>query len=327
MSSITISAQANEHPQVRSLNILRDLPAVADLIELCFSPTMDQDSQRYLADMRRASRDDSFMNWANHITESTSLPLTGYVWEENNKIVGNASLMPFRDQGKRIFLIANVATHPDQRRHGIARILTQRAMEHARNKKATAIWLHVRDDNPGAIKLYADLGFQEIARRTAWQAIPDLHFPKPTSDVEIVPRHPRFWTQQQDWLRRLYPDVLSWYQPLNLTALQPGLMNWLYLLFMDFNIKQWAAVRGSDLLATLTWMPHGGRSEALYAATGIAQSEVEAPTDALTQLLIHVRRALSNRTKLTLDYPAGEMTDAILAAGFKPQRTLIWMRA
>ena len=240
--------------------------------------------------------------------------------------------MPFRDQGKRIFLIANVATYPDQRRRGIARILTQRAMQHARNKKATAIWLHVRDDNPGAVKLYADLGFQEIARRTAWQAIPDLHFPKPTSDIEIVPRHPRFWSQQQDWLRRLYPDTLSWYQPLNLTALQPGLMNWLYLLFMDFNIKQWAAVCGDNLLATLTWMPHGGRSEALYAATSVAQSKVEVPAvesqaEALTQLLIHVRHALANRAKLTLDYPAGEMTDAILAAGFKPQRTLIWMRA
>ena len=340
MSSISLPAKANEHPQMRSLNILRDLPAVADLIELCFSPTMDQDGQRYLADMRRASRDDSFLNWANHITESTSLPLTGYVWEENNKIVGNASLIPFRDQGKRIFLIANVATHPDQRRHGIARILTQRAMQHARNKKATAIWLHVRDDNPGAIKLYADLGFQEVARRTAWQAIPDLHFPKPTSDIEIVPRHPRFWSQQQDWLRRLYPDTLSWYQPLNLTAPQSGLMNWLYLRFTGFNIKQWAAVRGDNLLATLTWMPHGGRSEALYGATaGIAQSgatrqesEVEArgiesQAEALTQLLIHVRRALSNHSKLTLDYPAGEMTDAILSAGFKPQRTLIWMRA
>ena len=107
MSSITLPVKANEHPQVRSLNILRDLPTVADLIELCFSPTMDQDGQRYLSDMRRASRDDKFLRWANHMTESTSLPLTGYVWEEDNKIVGNASLIPFRDQGKRIYLIAN----------------------------------------------------------------------------------------------------------------------------------------------------------------------------------------------------------------------------
>lgn len=339
MSSITLPAKANEHPQVRTLNILRDLSPVADLIELCFSPTMDQDGQRYLSDMRRASHDDKFLNWANHMAESTSLPLTGYVWEENNKIIGNASLIPFRDQGKRIYLIANVATHPDHRRRGIGRILTQRAMEHARSKKATAIWLHVRDDNPGAIKLYTDLGFQEIARRTNWQANPDSSLPKPVTDIEISLRHPRFWAQQLDWLRRLYPDNLSWYQPLNINALKPGLINWLYRLFMDFNIKQWAAVSksdGEDLLATLTWMPQGGRTEAIYAATRSlvlpkeSQDNVsgaEAPDEALTQLLIHVRRTLVNHPTLSLDYPAGEMTDAILAAGFKPRRTLIWMRA
>ena len=99
-------------------------------------------------------------------------------------------------------------------------------------------------------------------------------------------------------------------------------MNWLYMLFMDFNIKQWAAVRGDDLLATLTWMPQGGRTEALYGAAGTGSDP-----EALTQLLIHVRRALSNRSTLALDYPAGEMLDAIQAAGFKPRRTLIWMRA
>jgi ribosomal protein S18 acetylase RimI-like enzyme len=322
MSSITLPAKVNEHPQVRSLNILRDLPAVADLIELCFSPTMDQDGQRYLSDMRRASRDDKFLRWANHMAETTSLPLTGYVWEENNKIIGNASLIPFRDKGRRIYLIANVATHPDQRRRGIGRILTERAMQHARNKQATAIWLHVRDDNPGAIKLYEDLGFQEVARRTAWQANPDPSFPKPDSDIEIVPRHSRFWSQQLDWLRRLYPDTLSWYQPLNLNALRPGLMSWLYMLTMEFNVKQWAAVRGSNLLATLTWMPQGGRTESIYAAAGTGSDP-----EALTQILIYARHVLSHHSTLALDYPAGEMTDAILAAGFKPRRTLIWMRA
>src|SRR5512147_2785560 len=175
MSSITLPAKANEHPQVRSLNILRDLPTIADLIELCFSPTMDQDGQRYLSDMRRAGHDDKFLRWANHMAETTSLPLTGYVWEEDNKIIGNASLIPFRDQGKRIYLIANVATHPDHRRRGIGRALTERVMKQARDKRASAIWLHVRDDNPGAIKLYQELGFREMARRTTWQAALDTH--------------------------------------------------------------------------------------------------------------------------------------------------------
>jgi len=321
MSSITLPAKTNEYPQVRSLNILRDLSPVADLIELCFSNTMDGEGQRYLSDMRRASHDDKFLRWANHMAETSSVPLTGYVWEENNKIIGNASLIPFRDRGKRIHLIANVATHPDHRRRGIARILTQRAIEHARHKKSTAIWLHVRDDNPGAIKLYENLGFEEVVRRTAWHAGPDLSLSMPDMDIQIVPRHPRFWTLQQDWLRRLYPEALNWYQPLNFNALRPGLMTWVYLLFTDFNIRHWAAVRGDDLLATLTWLPQGGRTESIYGAIGTGSDPA-----ALTQLLIHARRAASNHSTLALDYPAGEMTEAILAAGFKPRRTLIWMR-
>jgi len=333
MSTITLPAKASEHPHLRVLNVLRDLSTVADLIELCFSPTMDHDGQRYLSDMRRASRDDGFLRWANHMADTTSLPLTGYVWEENNKIVGNASLIPFRDKGKRVHLIANVAVHPDHRRRGIARLLTERTMQHAREKNTTAIWLHVRDDNPGAVKLYADLGFQEIARRTAWVAKPDPSLPRLDSDIQIVSRHPRFWTQQRDWLRRLYPEALAWYHSWNFNALKPGLVNWLYLLLNDFNTKQWAATRGDNLHATLTWMPQGGRSASLYAATDSVLSgatrqgsEVEARSEALTQLLFHARRELSSQSSLSLDYPAGEMTDAIIAAGFKPRRTLIWMR-
>lgn len=323
MSSITIPVRTKEpHPHMRAMNMFRDLPAVADLIELCFADTIDNDGQRYIADMRRASRDDGFLKWASHMTESASLPLTGFVWEEEGRIVGNASLIPFRERGRRIYLIANIATHPNHRRRGIARILTRRAMQYGWDKKASALWLHVRDDNPGAIHLYEELGFREIARRTTWIAKPDPRLPKPDSDIQIVPRQPRFWSQQQDWLRRLHPDVLGWYGSLNINSLRPGLMNWLYLLFVDMNIKQWAAVRGEQLLATLSWVPRGGRAESLVAATGKGSDP-----EALTSLLIHARGALTGQSRLSLEYPAGEMTEAFLAAGFSERRTLLWMRA
>lgn len=323
MSSITIPAKTKDHPHLRPLNVLRDLSAVADLIELCFSPTMDNDGQRYLSDMRRASRDDSFLRWASRMSETATMPMMGYVWEQDGRIVGNASLIPFRDQGKRIYLVANVATHPDYRRRGIGRALTERVMKQARDKKGSAIWLHVRDDNPGAIQLYQELGFQEIARRTTWQGSPDHRLAAPKNEIQIVPRHARFWPVQQDWLSRLYPKDLGWYQSWNTNALRPGLWNWFYLLFIDFSIKQWAAVRNGELLATLTWMPHGGRSESLYAATRTATAEREA----LTALLIHARRTITYPPSLTLDYPADEMTEAISEAGFRPRRTLLWMRA
>jgi len=307
---------------MRPLNVLRDLPAVADLIELCFSSTMDNDGQRYLSDMRRASHDDGFLNWASHMTETASMPLMGYIWEQDGRIVGNASLIPFRDHGKRVYLVANVATHPDYRRRGIGRALTERVTQHAQAKNASAVWLHVRDDNPGAIRLYESLGFREIARRSTWQANPDRFLPAPQTDIQIVARHPRFWLLQQDWLRRFYPDTLNWYHSWNFNALRPGLWNWFYFFFSDFNVKQWAAVRNDVLLATLTWMPQGSRSDSLYAATS-----PDLDGEALTHLLFQARRALSNHSSLSLDLPTGEMTDAIQAAGFILRRTLLWMRA
>ena len=335
MSSISIPVKASEHPQMRAMNVFRDLPAVADLIEICFSSTMDHDGQRYIADMRRASHDDGFLRWATHMTETASLPLTGFVWEEDNKIVGNASLIPFRDKGRRIYLIANIAVHPDHRRRGIARALTRRAMQYGWGKKASALWLHVRDDNPGAIQLYADLGFHEIARRTNWTAKPDTHILRPFTDIQIVQRQSHFWPQQRDWLRRLTPDVLGWYHNFNINSLRPGFINWLYLMIIDVNVRQWAAVRDGQLLATLSWAPNGGRSESILAATPPVLSGVtsevrnadEAHTDALIHLLLHARKVLTNLSTLSLDYPSDEMRDAFTAAGFTERRTLLWMRA
>ncbi|HSG42999.1 MAG TPA: GNAT family N-acetyltransferase [Anaerolineales bacterium] len=327
MSSVSVPINSDKHPNIRSMNMFRDLPAVADLIELCFADSMDRDGRRYIADMRRASHDNGFLNWATSMTETVSLPLTGFVWDEGKRIVGNASVIPFRDKSSRIYLIANVAVHPEYRRRGIARMLTQRAMQHGWTKKASTLWLHVRDDNPDAIKLYADLGFEKITRRTTWTAKPDSLLPKPASVIQIIPRQSRFWMLQSEWLRRLNPDILNWYRPNNINSLRPGLLNRIYLLFVDKHIKQWAAVQGEKLLATLAWTPIGGRSESLIAATPPAQDDAESSDEALTQLLIHARRVLSPRASLSLEYPADEMTDAFNSAGFTERRTLLWMRA
>ena len=322
MSSITVPARADNHPNLRPMSILRDLPAVADLIEQCFSSTMDSDGRRYVQDMRRAGNDNSFLKWANRVAESTSLPLTGYVWEEGHHIVGNVSLVPFRQNKHRLYLIANVATHPDYRRQGIARALTLRAMQHAHEKKVNDIWLHVRADNPEAIHLYETLGFVERARRTAWQAYTDANTSQVETDIAITNRYPRFWATQLKWLSRLYPDALSWHMNWSFSSLKPGLFNWLYLMFLDVNVRQWAATRKDDLLATLSWIPTG-RGESLFAATG-ERSDPEA----LRALLTQARRDLSRSyPHISLEFPAGLFDDAIQAAGFKALRTLIWMQA
>jgi ribosomal protein S18 acetylase RimI-like enzyme len=322
MASITLPARAEAHPHLRPLSVLRDLPAVADLIELCFANTMDNDGKRYVQDMRRAGSDNSFIQWANRAAESTSLPLTGYVWEENGKIVGNVSLVPFKHNKQRVYLIANVAAHPDYRRRGIARALTERALQHALDKKIADVWLHVREDNPGALDLYTQLGFVERARRTSWNAGTDAHAALPQTDMVIAQRNSRDWETQRSWLARLYPDILAWHRHWNFDALRPGFWNWMYLLFIDMNVRQWSALKGENMQAALAWIPYG-YGESLFAAVDEKSDPI-----ALTALLVQARRDLFHLySKIALDFPKSEFDSAIAAAGFKSNRTLIWMQA
>lgn len=322
MASITVPARDDAHPHLRPLNILRDLPAVADLVELCFDDTMDSEGRRYVQDMRRSGKDNAFLKWASRAAESTSLPLTGYIWEENGRIVGNTSLVPFRNHKHRLYLIANVAVHPDHRRKGIARALTERAIQHVRDKKVDDIWLHVRDDNPAAIHLYETLGFSERARRTTWKAATDSHVQLLDTDIAITNRHPTHWETQRYWLSRLYPDLFAWHRNWNFNTLRPGLWGWLTLLFVDINIRQWAATRHNNLLATLAWIPSGG-GEGLFAGAGEGSDP-----EALTALLLRARRDLYHLyPSISLDFPVGRFDEAIQNAGFKATRTLIWMQA
>jgi len=319
-ATVTVSAETNSH--LRPLNAIRDLPQVADLVELCFSHNMDPEGESYLRQMRRASRDQNWLERAAVNAENAaSVPLTGFVWEQEGRIVGNASLINFRHHGKRIALVANVAVHPNHRHRGIARAVTERAMAHARDHKADALWLHVFPDNTDALDLYADLGFKERARRIIWTAEGDPMLNVFPAKANVVARAPRFWPQQREWLTRLHPDELAWYRSWDFSALAPGFWNWLYLLFVDINLRQWASVTNDQLQAVLAWTPNGARYEPLWLALG-----PNPDSDALTGLLVHARREVGRR-RLLLEHPVGPWDEAIQSAGFRAERTLVWMRA
>jgi len=322
MAAITIP-QLAKMPQVRPLNILNDLPRVADLVETCFAGTLDTEGRDYIQKMRRAGRDNYFLRWATNAVETVSMPLSGYVWVENHELVGNISLIPYKHGGKKVYLIANVAVRPDFRRRGIARALTASAMQHARQKRAQSAWLHVRDDNPEAVSLYAGLGFCERARRTLWQAATAQALVHAETGITITPRRGRDWPQQETWLRELYPDILDWYHPIPWLSMRPGFSPAVYRFFMEFETRQWVAYAGDGRLqAVLAWLPSTGKSDRLWAA-----SPAEGGDKALTALLLHARRTLTWQKNLSLELPAGYATEAVRAAGFTPLRTLIWMQS
>ena len=333
MASITIPVQSESHVPLRPLNILHDLPQVADLIELCFESTMDDDGQSYVQQMRKASKDQDFLSWAGRVMESTSMPLAGYVWEEGGKIIGNVSLVFQVHQGRRLALIANVATHPNYRRHGIGRTLTERAMLGARQKGAREIWLQVRDDNPTAIRIYTDLGFEERARRTTYHSRSALTSASPTPAdgryssrlemprISVARPSARHWQRQIAWLQRAHPDEISWYAHWDWMKLGPGLPNAVYRFVVQYDMRQWAATAGHELLASATWVPSYRQPNTLWLAA--------APEGGpgVTRVLEVARRELAHYKRLTVEYPAGELSQEIEAAGFAVFRTLLWMRA
>ncbi len=331
MASITVQSQRSPAGPLRPLNILHDLPQVADLIELCFASTIDDEGQSYLEQMRRASRDNEFLRWAGRVVDTTSMPLSGFVWQENGRIVGNTSLVYQNYGSRKIAMIANVATHPDYRRRGIGKALTEGAMQHARRKGAKELWLHVRDDNPTAIRIYEELGFRERGRRTTYNSKPGSPIPglfgqetpgAPASNVVVSAPRGRDWPLQRAWLNRAHPQELSWYSRWDWDRLSPDIWSWLYRNLVDFNIRQWAALRGSKLLATVSWMPSVHMNNMLWIGV-----EPNGDAEGLRNALGAARYDLSHYRRLVIEYPAGEMVDAIQSAGFEADRTLIWMRA
>jgi ribosomal protein S18 acetylase RimI-like enzyme len=321
MAAITAPLHAKT-PQLRPLNIIRDLPGVADLVEKCFSDTMDTEGRKYIQQMRRAGQDNVFLRWASNAVETASMPLSGFVWEENGDIIGNVSLVPYRRERKKFYLIANVAVRPEYRQRGIGRALTIAAMRNAKQRHAEETWLHVRDDNPGAIELYHSLGFIDVARRTTWQAQPDRKVSAGTLGVIVTKRSSRDWPAQETWLRHLYPDLLSWYQPMPWTSLSPGIGPAFYRFFSDYDVRHWVARSGNVPSAVVSWQAMEGRTNRLWAAV-----PVEGFDNSLTALLLHARHELFWREKISLDFPAGLHHNSILAAGFHPHRTLVWMKS
>ena len=325
MSTITTTlASSTRH--LRPFDIRRDLDPVADLVETCFAETLDEDGKRYVRQMHSAARNPGYLRWASAVADHTSIPLSGLVWEENGKVVGNLSLIPFLNQGRQFYLIANVAVDPEYRRQGIARALTEAAIEQVRNRGVGAVWLHVREENTPAYNLYTSLGFVKKACRTTWDFSPRnvVNLAPNTRDqdgeIKVGKVQPMHWPQQRAWMQAIYPPELTWHIPLNLNAMRSDVWGALYRFFSGMVIKQWAAVQDQQLLGVLVWRPQSSRADQLWVAAAPEQEDV-----AISALLAHLIKVMPDRSRMVLDYPARQGNLAFSEAGFRIQQTLIWM--
>ncbi|WP_299027994.1 GNAT family N-acetyltransferase [uncultured Thermanaerothrix sp.] len=305
-----------EKVPIRPLHLPQDILAVADLIEVCFANTMDPDGWEYLRRMRTWG-----LQYHNGFSASPASPppMNGFVWEEEGRIVGNLNIVMPRVKSQHP-LIVNVAVHPDYRRRGIAKRLTEKAIHYLKSWDYPSVWLQVREDNLAALRLYEGLGFRERARRTTWTATPsNKTHPRPLS-AHIRPRQPAEWPLQAAWLERIYPEQVVWNLPLDLQRFRPGFLNCLRNLVSETPRLHFTALERGEPLGFCTW------EATLYYADWLWVAPCPSWTSqALQTLLPTMRQRFGKQRPLSVNYPAGEDNEAFLTCGFSPQQTLIWM--
>ncbi len=322
-----ISASASpilQKSKIRKMSISRDLDQVADLIERCFPIHLDRDGQTYIREMRKTAREMQFLGWLSSLSELESNKASGFVWEEEGKIIGNLSLIPFKNMGENICLIANVAVDPGYRRSGIARALTNHALDHLHRMRFSQVWLQVRDDNPAAHQLYHSTGFVDQVVRTTWRIKPGaFNFLERglVKNTAVVRRNKAEWKSHKKWLLNSYPKSIRWNLPVDFSRFEPGLLQKLSNVLEGVFLKHWIISTRNECLGVITWQKTNAYANNLWLAF---------PED-VTPLIFsyglqEVIRHLPRSHPISIDYPKGWFAEEFKQRGFTEFRSLIWMK-
>lgn len=311
--------------QIRPMNLQRDLNAVADLIEDSFDLYHDIDGQAFIQEMRQAAKEMNFFSWAGTWQEVPTTLERGYVWVEQGRVVGNISLISFKEGKTTIVLIANVAVQPAFRRRGIARKLTERALLYLKGKGIKKIWLQVNVNNPAAIQLYQSLGFITRFSRTTWhrKPAPFTNLLEPAvRGLSLCKRNRSDYPLQNAWLSAIYPPAIRWHFQVNFSDFSP-------LIWLDptrwgelLKLTHWSFNDSDGVRGFITRQRTQTFADALYPAFDLATGNEEMLKNALSSVLSKKRF----ERPLSIEFPMGEAEQAFLAVGFYVYRSLYWMQ-
>lgn len=310
---------------LRPFDSHRDFRSVVELIAVAFGDRLTPSGQAALAEMRRVARWGPLLWWLYWPRWGNVMLTPGFVWVEEGRVVGNASLR--RAGGRGGFSIGNVAVHTDWQGRGIAGQLMEAALGEIDARGGRWVGLEVRADNHIACRLYERLGFQEIGRTM------QLLRPAGLPWARDLPSHPslrRGHRRDSAGLIGLVQSIVTEaHRPLlelRKRDYQPGWERALDLCFEGRRESWWVveengvicgAVRAllergrwSDRLEILVAPEHSGHLEVVLVQQGMAD----------------LRAGSSKMIETVLVVPANSLIDALEGVGFQRERVLIQMR-
>lgn len=303
----------------------RDLAPVADLIETCFSATLDAGGRSAIQEMRVISRSGPLVWTVGRLSRVIPL-MQGFVWVEAGRIVGNISVTPAGYDGG--WVIANVAVAPEYRRQGIARQLMQAAMSQIARQGAFAV-LQVDADNDGARTLYDSLGFRAQRTFTRWRRA--AHYRLPDAPP-VSPGLRRLAASDSDALytlaNRIRPNEqggMGWLRPTRRADFHPARLRSLRLLLGGQHTEYWIVPGANGTLdAALRIESRIGGLTTLFDM--LVRPECQG---ALAPALIPtvIQQWSARQHPLVTDHPADDTeVNALLNQHyFRPERSLVHM--
>ena len=311
-----IARPSKSSPGLRTIDPRRDMGQVADLIEITFRGDLDGTGQRMVREMRTLGR----IGWIGFALSRLLLPPAarplGFVWEEDDRIVGNASLLPVSGHSRR-WVMANVAVHPDYRRRGIAREMVSASDELAKKAGAEATYLQVQRHNQAALQLYRSMGYKSLTTRTTWRCSRGLSNKQSPKGVSVRQRRASEWTQQWALAERVSPEGLIWPHPLEPGYFRPtGLGQYIGRGAKLHLVRREAG----QLVGSLS--VHGSAVKRFVLLVDPAlQGQIEEP------FLIHaLDRVSAGKRAILMDYPSDVAVETLRDLGFREERALTWMR-
>lgn len=104
-----------------------------------------------------------------NFSDSLDAGYSGWVYEEQGRIIGYAMLMLVLDEAH----LLNISIAKSHQGRGLGRALLEYMMQVARGHGAANMFLEVRPSNLAAIRLYESTGFNEMAVRRGYYPAAD----------------------------------------------------------------------------------------------------------------------------------------------------------